>query len=223
MMKSLLLLWIPALLSAAPFCGPYVGGEVGWDFLCVQERRARVSITGTINPVLEGEASGNRCFGTAWFGWMVGSGCGRLGVRVGYQGFCDLHARGDMGMGRLDKLQGGFFDVTPGVLFCNCWLAHLIVGIGYSDYRYVIDFQANESSRREVRDQKRWAPNPRVGVGLQWAFWRCLTLGSEWVHNFSADVIYRVPISGMPAPDIFHRKERTSSNQVALTLNWWFG
>jgi len=213
-MRSLIfLLLAPIVLSAAPFCGPFVGGGIGWDGLQVEERRANVR--DGFPPLLVSEASGNDFVGFGYLGWMVGTGCSRMGLRIGYAGFSGsaVDVRGEF-----DRSQGAFIDITPGIRFGNCWLAHLLFGIGWSKYHYQIDEGVNFR-----RDQNRWAFNPRVGFGVQWAFWCRSTLGLEWHYKLPYNVVYRTPNNAGQGTDRFYRTERVEGNQVALTLNWYFG
>jgi len=223
MKKILLFCLLPTLLSASPFCGFYLGGGVGWDWFRLQERRQN-----QFNPsfpfFLFSNASANGFQGEGHIGWMGQWGRGHLGARVGYRGFgrdrverMQLFASGQADFW---KIQGAFFDVTPGISICDRWLLYATLGFGATQYQYFGRFTRGDMGI--FRDEKRWSYLPRFGAGLEWNFWRCLTAGFQWTYLFPGRPVYSGPSKGPSERDQNTRWEKVRGNQISFTLNWYF-
>jgi len=222
MKKILLLCLLPTLLSASPFCGFYLGGGVGWDYFTLSERRQNQT-----NPDFPffffSKASASGFQGEGHIGWMGQWGRCHFGARVGYRGFSrDRVVRMptfSAAWADLWKVQGAFFDVTPGVSICNRWLGYFIFGFGATQYHY---FGRIQRDGIIFRDERRWSYLPRLGAGVEWNFWRCLSAGFDWTYLFPGKPVYSGPSRGPTETDQNTRWEKVRGNQIALTLNWYF-
>jgi len=207
----------PAFLSASPFTGFYLGGGLGWEEFRLVNRSRDVLVVGF--ETIENKGSGSGLVGEGFVGWNGSFGLPHIGARIGYQGFSKTSASYVFfGVTEVWKLQGAFLDLTPGWQVCPSLLIHGIFGAGYTKYRY---FGMNQF-RSLFRDQTNWSFLPRLGLGLQWAFWRCLTAGFEWIYKLPGRPVWYGPSRGPQLTDQNIRQEKLRGNHFAFTLNWYF-
>jgi len=217
MKKLILFCLLPAFLSASPFSGFYLGGGLGWDYFLLKNQQIDVEFPTAI--FINNRASGSGFCGDGYVGWTRCCGAVHIGARIGYQGFSNARAViFRQGLSEVWKRQGAFVDLLPGLQFSSCWYAHLLFGVGYTQYRF---FGMNQFQEL-FRDQKAWSYQPRLGAGLKWAFWRCLTAGFEWIYNFPGRPVWYGPSAGLDLTDQNNHWERFAGNQFLFTLNWYF-
>lgn len=220
-MRRLLLLFLVAhgALAASPFSGFYCGGGIGFDYF--QLHNLNFDVLTVDQRHLVKKTSGDGFRGLGFVGWTASYGAPHLGCRLGYQGF--YNARGAFfgsGVEEFWKEQGVFFDITPGYQLASCWYLHAILGVGFTQYR--CNGQDQFFGGRIYRNQRVWSFLPRLGAGVEWAFWKFMTAGFEWTYNLPGRPIWYGPSQGQQLLDQNTRIEKFRGNQFAFTLNWYF-
>lgn len=217
----------PALTAnsggCSPFSGFYVSGALGWDYYNQRERDQNLVQPELFNLYYYTWAKANSFQGGGFLGWTASFGMAHLGIRAGYQAYAraQIIVKGgpnDENASFFRKMQSVSLDLLPGLRIAPRLLVHGILGVGYGQYR----FAAYEFFTAFFRNQKKRAYFPRLGAGVQWAFWRCLTAGFEWTYQFPGNILFPGPLQQFSVQDQSERRVRLFGNQFALTFNYYF-